>query len=171
MSVFSRIVITLLIIAIPLVLVLLFAYDWIVVDFGSFMEDQGSNMYAEPPRLQPPDLAWPVERPDYLANVTADKNPVPADAVSYQRGSLLFSFNCVVCHGALGRGDGPVTRFWDPSVRRPANLAEARFRNYPDGLFYQVISNGIGTMPPMRENLSERQRWDVINHVRTLSAQ
>ena len=85
-----------------------------------------------------------------------------------ERGELLYSFHCAACHGDTGRGDGPVTEKWREDARRPANLTEVRIANYADGGIYQIISNGIGTMPPLRENLGERERWDVINYLRTL---
>lgn len=53
-------------------------------------------------------------------------------------------------------------------ARRPANLTEARFREYPDGILYSVVTQGLGGMPPLRENMTERQYWDVINFVHTL---
>jgi len=54
-------------------------------------------------------------------------------------------------------------------MRRPANLTEARFKTMSDGSLYITISQGYGAMPPLRENLNVRERWDVVNHVRTLS--
>jgi len=71
-------------------------------------------------------------------------------------------------HGEGGQGDGSVVEFWQEDARRPANLAEERIAAYPDGTIYRIISQGIGVMPPLRENLTERQRWDVVNFVRTL---
>jgi mono/diheme cytochrome c family protein len=38
-----------------------------------------------------------------------------------------------------------------------------------DGTIYITISQGYGTMPPLRENLNPRERWDVVNYVKTLS--
>ena len=95
-------------------------------------------------------------------------NPVPADEVSLQRGELLYGFHCSVCHGELGAGDGPVVAFWAEDARRPANLTEPRIGQYPDGTLYRIITQGVGAMPPLRENVTERQRWDVINYLRTL---
>jgi mono/diheme cytochrome c family protein len=104
-------------------------------------------------------------------------NPVSADEVSLQRGGVLFSLHCAVCHGPAGAGDGSLVEFWNTcpggqcqgeSARRPANLTEARIAAYPAGTIYRIISQGFGGMPPLRENLTERQRWDVVNHVHSL---
>jgi mono/diheme cytochrome c family protein len=169
--VIQRILIVLGIVLVVLAVVLIFSYEVIAIDFGSEMENTWIIRQNEPPMLQPPADAVPTSRQDYLAVVQQSKSPVPADGVSLQRGALLFGFNCQPCHGALGQGDGPVTKFWKPDARRPANLADPAIgQQLPDGILFQFISNGIGTMPPMRENTTERQRWDLVNHVRTLSA-
>jgi mono/diheme cytochrome c family protein len=165
-----RVLITLAIVAVLLVVLLVFSYEWIAVDFGDEMGHTWMVRNNEPPLLQPPADAVPISRPDYLAVVASVKNPVPPDAVSLQRGALLFQFNCLPCHGAGAVGDGPVTKFWKPTARRPANLTDPAIGQLPDGVLFQFISNGVATMPPMRENTNERQRWDLVNHIHTLSA-
>jgi mono/diheme cytochrome c family protein len=37
-----------------------------------------------------------------------------------------------------------------------------------DGYVYTVIGQGGATMPPQAEGLSPRDRWDVINYLRSL---
>ena len=166
-----RMLITLVIFALPALLVLLFSYDVIGVDFDSFMENQPSIGYQEGPRLLPPDEAVPVSQPGYADQGADIANPVRADEVSLQRGGILFDLNCAVCHGSGGHGDGAVIKFWAADARMPANLMADRVQQYSDGAIYTFITQGIGAMPPLRENLSERQRWDVINYLRSLQAQ
>ncbi|MEJ2207559.1 MAG: cytochrome c [Anaerolineae bacterium] len=149
-------------------LLVLVTYEIVGVDVTSFMEDQPSVDYQEPPRRLAPEESVPLSRPVYL-DIPADlTNPVPADAVSLQRGELLFSFHCTPCHGTSGQGNGPVVEFWQEGRRHPANLTEDRFREYPDAILYNIITQGLGGMPPLRENMTERQYWDVINFVHTL---
>jgi mono/diheme cytochrome c family protein len=147
---------------------LLFTYEIIAVDFTVLMENQQSIDYQEPPRMTAPEAAVPFSQPAYLAGGPAPENPVPADSVSVQRGELLFSMHCALCHGEGGQGDGPITGFWREDARRPPNLTEVRVENLPDGAVYQFISQGIGAMPALRRNLDERGRWDVVNYVRSL---
>jgi mono/diheme cytochrome c family protein len=163
-----RLLILLAVLAVAGYALLMVTYEIIAVDFVSFMEDQPSVDYQAGPRRLPPEEAVPLSRPAYL-DVRSDLvNPVPADAVSLQRGETLFSFHCAVCHGPSGQGDGSVVSFWREDARRPANLTEARFREYPDNILYGVITEGLGGMPPLRENMTERQYWDVVNFVHTL---
>jgi mono/diheme cytochrome c family protein len=147
---------------------LLFTYEVIAVDFPVLMEDQKAVEYLDGPHRAAPDEAVAVSRPAYLSGGGAPENPVPADSVSVQRGEILFSLHCALCHGEAARGDGPITAFWKEGARRPPDLTEARIASLPDGAVYQFISQGIGAMPPLRQNLDERGRWDVINALRSL---
>ena len=142
---------------------LMLTYEVFGVDVPSFMEDQPSVHLQEAPRRLSPEEAVPISRPPYLDDDQSVVNPVPADSISLQRGELLFGFHCSVCHGPLGQGDGAVVKFWREDARRPANLTTARFEQYPDATLYRIITHGLGAMPPLRENLTERQRWDVVN--------
>lgn len=145
---------------------MLFTYEVIAIDFRVLMEDQQAVEYQDGPRLLAPAEALPISLPSYGIGMAS--NPVPADSVSVQRGEILFSMHCALCHGEGGRGDGPVAVYWREDARRPPSLVEPRIRDLPDDAIYQFISQGIGSMPPLRYNLDERGRWDVINYVRSL---
>ena len=163
-----RLLILLMVLAVAGGAILLIGYEVVFVDFVSFMEDQPSVDYQDPPRILPPEGAIPASRPTYLDIPTDLANPVPPDEVSLQRGKILFDLHCSVCHGPKGQGDGSVTEYWKDDARRPVNLTDARFSQYRDSILYGVVTQGVGGMPPLRENMTERQYWDVINFVRSL---
>jgi copper transport protein len=91
------------------------------------------------------------------------ENPVPATEESIARGAMLFSQNCATCHGESGRGDGPVA----PTLPlQPANLYD-HIPFHPDQFFFGVISRGLsGVMPAFEEQLSEEDRWNILNYLR-----
>lgn len=159
----KRIGLTLAVLALPLLLGLLFTYEVIKVDWLSFMEVQPSFRPMEDPLPLPADsVPYMADYVKYL-DVPAE-NPVPADEVSLARGKLLYDIHCAVCHGADGQGDGVMAQY----NMKPANLVQSVL---DDGSMFLVISNGTGgNMPPMRENLTVRERWDVINYIRALQA-
>ena len=163
-----RILIPLVIVAIVGYVALMVVYEIDGVDVVSFMEDQPSINYQEGARRLLPEDSVPLSHPLYLDEGQDTVNPVPADRVSLQRGETLYGFHCAVCHGQRGQGDGSVVEFWREDAQRPADLTESRIGEYPDGTLYRIITQGFGAMPPLRENLTERQRWDVINYVKTL---
>ena len=156
------------VLAVVAALAMMLFYEIIYIDFVSFMEDQPSIGYQDPPRRLPGVGALSILRPAYHDEPLSVENPVPPDEVSLQRGKLLFDVHCALCHGYTGRGDGPITRHWQADARKPADLSAERFAQYPDSLFYSTITQGIGSMPALRENMTERQVWDVVNYARSL---
>jgi len=76
--------------------------------------------------------------------------------------------NCQMCHGEGGQGNGPIAA---NIVNKPANLTLDVTQSKSDGSLFLTISNGVlGRMPPMNENLTVRDRWDLVNFIRTLAA-
>jgi len=143
----------------------LWAYDVIKIDFISFMEIQPSFDVQENP-LPVPSRSIPIDGPAFIPNLGPPSNPIPADDVSLSRGKTLFTINCVMCHGGTGEGNGPVSGL---IANKPANLTSIITRSKVDGALFMTITNGVeGKMPPMIENLTVRDRWDVINYIRAL---
>ena len=148
--------------------VMIFAFDIIKIDWVSFMEIQSSYHYMEEP-LPPPARSIPVEGPAYIPNMGAPDNPVPADETSIKRGAELFNVHCKMCHGEAGTGSGPIAAFL--VNKKPADLTSALVQDQKDGDLFLTITNGKpGTMPSLNENLTVRERWDVVNFVRTFKA-
>lgn len=145
--------------------VLLFTYDIIKIDYVTMMEIQPSFRPMEDP-LPVPAQSIPIQGAAYVPGSGAPENPVPADDVSLARGERLYGINCAICHGAEGLGNGTVgSVFTTP----PADLTTAAVQNQSDGAIFLVISNGVpNRMPPLNENLDVRDRWDVVNYMRTL---
>ncbi|MCK5922343.1 MAG: cytochrome c, partial [Methylococcales bacterium] len=96
-------------------------------------------------------------------------NPVPVDEVSLQRGEILYSIHCALCHGDSGEGNGPMVRYYEEyEADPPPDLTGSNISNQEDGAIFRTITKGTGTMPPLAENLTLRERWDVVNYVRGL---
>lgn len=146
--------------------ILLFSYDVIKLDWPSFMEIQPSYRQMENP-LPVPARSIPIDGPIAIPGMGAPTNPTVADDASIARGKELFSINCLQCHGATGEGNGPIAPFLINF--KPANLTSPIVQSKSDGSMFLTISNGLeGRMPPLNENLTVPERWDVVNYVRTL---
>ena len=147
---------------------MLFSYDIVKVEWMSFMESQPSFRSMEHP-LPVPVNSIPVEGAAYIPGTGSPSNPIQADAVSIARGKELFNINCSMCHGTEGKGNGPISNF---IVNKPANLTGVKVVNFVDGEIFLTISNGVkGKMPALNENLTVRERWDVVNFIRWLQQQ
>ncbi len=143
----------------------LFAYDVIKINWIGFMQIQPAFQPMYNPLPAPAD-SIPIEGPAYIAGMGAPVNPVTADAVSISRGKELFSIDCELCHGPQGKGNGPISNYIQ---NKPADLTGLGVQSLSDGAIFLVISTGVpGKMPALNENLTVRERWDVVNYVRTL---
>jgi len=91
-------------------------------------------------------------------------NPIPFEDESVSRGEAHFSKNCVPCHGASAKGDGPMA---DKLPHRPADLTHA-ITHEPVGKLAWIIANGHGHMPAWKSVLSEKDIWDVLNYLKTV---
>lgn len=95
------------------------------------------------------------------------KNPIPADEKSLAAGKLVFTAQCLSCHGPQGRGDGPAARDLNP---RPRNLSDPAIQAQSDGSIFWKVTEGKKPMPTFDRLIGENDRWNVINYVRTLVA-
>ena len=149
--------------------ILLFSYDIIKIEWVSFMEIQPSYKPMEDP-LPPPARSIPIEGPVVIPGLGAPANPIAATDVSVARGAELYSLHCQMCHGTTGEGTGPIAAFLVNF--KPANLTSEVVQAKSDGSIFLAITYGIdGRMPPLNENLTVRERWDVVNYIRSLQAE
>jgi mono/diheme cytochrome c family protein len=149
-------------------IVLLFTFDIIKIEWISFMEIQPSYRPMEDP-LPVPARSIPIEGPVTIAGMIPE-NPMPGDEASIVRGANLFEIHCQMCHGQTGEGTGPIAAFL--INYKPANLTSPVVQSKSDGSIFLTITNGLeGRMPPLNENLTVSERWDVVNFVRTLQAE
>ena len=165
---------------------MIFSYDVIKIDWVVFMEIQPSygtqdvDMDTGAGPRPVPAQSIPVEGAAYIPGEGAPVNPVPADDASIARGAQLFAIHCQMCHGAEGQGNGTISAFL--VKKKPASLTSELVQSKTDGSLFLTITNGIfnpnnslfpdvqfsGQMPPLNENLTVRERWDVVNFIRTL---
>ncbi len=167
MSLLSRLTIVLLTVALGVGGLMLISYDIIKLEWISFMEIQESYGPMEAP-LPVASRSIPIEGAAFVPGQGSPSNPVEADDVSIARGSQLYAINCAMCHGAAGEGNGLIG---GALVNPPANLLSDVTQGKPDGTLFLTISNGVpGRMPSLNENLTVRDRWDVVNYIRWLKA-
>lgn len=93
------------------------------------------------------------------------KNPIAANDASIASGKAIYTINCYNCHGKKGKGDGPKSA--DIPIS-PKDFTKAQFQKQSDGSLFWKISEGRKPMPSFKKEMTEDQRWQVINYVRTL---
>ena len=107
----------------------------------------------------------PVIPANYRA-IDALVNPVARTAESLDAGKVQYDVYCLPCHGAAGRGDGPVN---EKLMVAPSLLTD-QARRYTDGYLYTVVRHGRGLMPAYGDRLTPADRWRVVNYVRLLQS-
>jgi mono/diheme cytochrome c family protein len=148
---------------------LLLTYDVIRLPWVNTMKDTVSVAAQEGPRRAAPAESVPIQGPVLIAGQPAT-GPLEATDTSIQRGQMLFGINCAMCHGIAGDQVGAQVGAYFAQGEIPQNLGE-RAQRLSDEEIFLVITNGKNRMPSLSENLSPGDTWDVINYVRTLSAQ
>ncbi len=120
------------------------------------------------------DLAGDITPPPGLQSTTVSQ-PLP-NSVAYPlvppdpaQGQAIYSQNCAPCHGDSGQGDGPQAANLPNPVSAIGQASIARASAPSD--WFQTITNGNINryMPGFINNLNDRQRWDVLAYVYSLS--
>jgi mono/diheme cytochrome c family protein len=106
---------------------------------------------------------------DWSAPETAKnlQNPVPATDESIARGMKIYSIRCQHCHGE--RGDGKGERAGNLSIA-PSDFTDAHaMALISDGEIFWKISHGRRPMPSFQDKLSEQERWQLVDFIRTFA--
>lgn len=92
------------------------------------------------------------------------KNPLqPLVGKDSLEASRLYNINCGICHGDKGGNNGPV----GTKVGGVKSIV-ASSPTYSDGRIFHVINYGQGNMGSYASQLSRKQRWMIIQYIRTL---
>ena len=94
------------------------------------------------------------------------KNPTTDFDSSIKRGEGMFIKNCSKCHGLNGNGYGVVAHGFTTFPRQLWVWNNTGPET--DGYLFWFITNGRSDMPPWGLILSENNRWDLINYIKTI---
>jgi mono/diheme cytochrome c family protein len=96
----------------------------------------------------------------------ADRFPFPIDNALMLRGRERYNIYCSPCHDYVGTGDGMAAR--RGFQRKPASFQSDEMRATPAGHFFDVITNGFGSMPSYANQIPVRDRWAITAYIRAL---
>jgi mono/diheme cytochrome c family protein len=106
----------------------------------------------------------PITGKEVVSRESELKNPVPANAASLTDGKALFETNCVICHGQTSAERGPVGKKLVPP---PPGLDHDMVKGLSDSTIFKAITFGFGRMPAFQDKLAPRDRWNLVNFLRT----
>jgi mono/diheme cytochrome c family protein len=94
-------------------------------------------------------------------------NPLPLTPATLEDGRGLYQTYCLVCHGANGKGDGPLVV--TGKIPTPPAYTSDRVAPFPPGRLFHVVTLGTQKMPSYAALLTPGERWKVVGYVsRTL---
>lgn len=99
-----------------------------------------------------------AEPPEYLSN------PIIPTIENLKLGKKKYLTYCSVCHGNFADGNSRLRGLFP----NPPSLHSQRIRNFEDGRFYHVITNGKNIMPSHASQIKREERWAIINYIRVL---
>ena len=102
-----------------------------------------------------------------LAKARKLKNPVAATPATLAEGKQLYAKHCENCHGENGDGKGQKA----PELSTaPTDFTKApKWTARADGELFYRITKGRQPMPAFDDKLSETERWEVIDYIRTFA--
>lgn len=93
------------------------------------------------------------------------KSPFPYNEEMIAQGKAVYADFCLQCHGANGKGDGPVVTVGG----HPAPPAyDVGLKDLPEGKIFHSITYGKGLMGAHKSQLSKSDRWKLVAYVKSL---
>jgi hypothetical protein len=99
--------------------------------------------------------------------VLADKLPFPITRADLERGRERYNIYCTPCHDYTGQGNGMIVQRGFPP---PPSFHIDRLRTAPAGHFFDVITNGFGSMYSYAARVEPEDRWRIAAYIRVLQA-
>jgi mono/diheme cytochrome c family protein len=100
-----------------------------------------------------------------IGGTDGDGFPFPVTQQVLDRGNERFNIYCSVCHGRVGDGNGMIP---SRGYRRPPSFHTESLRAAKTGHFFDVMTNGFGSMPSYAVQVPVRDRWAIIAYIRAL---
>lgn len=99
--------------------------------------------------------------------VLANKFPFPITRVDIERGRERYNIYCSPCHDYTGTGRGMIVQRGFPP---PPSYNIDRLRQTPAGHFFDVMTNGLGSMYSYAARIEPEDRWRIAAYIRVLQA-
>ena len=152
------------------------------MDYAQHFEAQEYNtFFADEQAMRPPvpgTVARGLLKEDsrfYLGRTETgelvERMPVPITRELVERGRERYNIFCSVCHGKAGDGNG-IINAGGYGYTIPTDYHIDRLRpggiNGQDGHLYDVVANGVRSMPGYAQQIPVADRWAIVAYIRAL---
>ena len=97
--------------------------------------------------------------------VVADRFPFAMTRADLERGRERYNIYCTPCHDYTGGGQGMIVQRGFPP---PPSFHLERLRQAPAGHYFEVITNGFGSMYSYASRVEPEDRWRIAAYIRAL---
>ncbi len=94
------------------------------------------------------------------------KNPLAGNTDILKYAKVIYTTYCGPCHGGKGKGDGVAATGLST---KPADHSSDYVQSQTDGALYWMITQGRNPMPSYKTTLTDNQRWELVDYIRTLA--
>ena len=132
----------------------------------SFFADQSTSR----PTVQSTVARGQLRTDEHFYNGTKDgklvtEMPFQATKAVLEHGKERYNIYCQPCHGEQGAGNGIIVQ---RGFSKPPDYIEPRVLQQPIGHYYDVITNGYGSMYSYASRVPPRDRWAIAAYIRVL---
>ncbi len=121
---------------------------------------------AKPPESSAQDsTAEKAQAPTKIPDEAVKKvNPVKASAAGLAHAKKVFGYNCAMCHGKNGDGQGDLAG--DMKLKLKDWRDPASLKDMTDGELFYIISKGKGQMPAGEQQMKPDEIWTMVIYIR-----
>ena len=154
------------------------------MDFDESFGPQAANpLFADGAAMRPPvpgtvkrgGLRTTENAPYFLGRDAAGGYvpavPMEVSVAVLERGRERYDIYCAVCHGGAGDGQGIIMTGNNEQgygYTPVPTYHSDRIRTIEDGYLYDVITNGVRTMPSYAHQIAVPDRWAIVAYIRAL---
>ena len=109
--------------------------------------------------------AFPNTPEGYEASGAELVSPLMTSASHIEAGMEIYEKMCTQCHGAEGKGDGALSK--NGHIAGIPSYAD-KLKDLPEGKMYHTLTYGKGLMGSHASQLSQKDRWLVIEYIKVL---
>ncbi len=138
---------------------------------GAISYDADTSGMLVPPEGTVPQGYKPYRHTSPVQAEQEISNPFPGDfsPEMMDLGRVHYQRYCLVCHGEMGDGKGPVHEPFNGLIK---TLVQGPVVGFSDVRLYHIITAGQGIMGAYGSQIpDEKARWAVVNYVRSLQKQ
>jgi hypothetical protein len=139
-----------------------------------FIPQRGTSFYADG-RSARPQVENTVGRGQlhedsyfytgFTGGKEGDAMPFAVTMEVLHRGQERYNIYCTPCHSRVGNGAGMIVQ---RGYSQAGNFHTPRLEAAPLGHFFNVISNGYGSMPDYSAQVTPEDRWAIVAYIKAL---